>query len=271
MKLFSTIHNHCTLCDGISTPEEMLEAAIAAGFTDFGMSCHGYAPFDPDYSMPDEETYLNAMQAMKRQYDGRLRLWIGVEEDYFAPSACPEKYDYRIGDVHYAKNPVTGEFVDIDGSVRSYEKAIRELYRGSAMDMVKAYYENMVKVSEKQPTVMGHFDLIVKNNRSGLYFDEESDEYMETAEQALAACLENCRVFEINSGALVKAGRKEPYPAPFLLQKLQKLGGQVTLTADCHNAMLLTAGLDRTAAEAKAAGFNAVLQWVSGSWENVEL
>lgn len=271
MKLLSTIHNHCTLCDGISTPEEMLEAAIAAGFTDFGMSCHGYAPFDPDYSMPEEEAYLKTIRELRRRYDGRIRLWIGVEEDYFALSACPERYDYRIGDVHYAKDMSTGEYIDIDGSTRSYEKAIRELYRGSAMDLVKAYYDNMVKASEQHPTVMGHFDIIVKNNRNRQYFDEESGEYMKTAEQALSACLENCRIFEINAGGMVKAGRKEPYPAPFLLRKLKELGGQVTLTADCHNAELLTAGLDTAEASAKAAGFPAVLQWENGDWTETVL
>ena len=53
MKITSTLHNHCTMCDGKNTADEMISAAIEAGFTDFGMSCHGYAPFDPEYSMPD--------------------------------------------------------------------------------------------------------------------------------------------------------------------------------------------------------------------------
>ena len=55
MKVISTLHNHSTLCDGKSTPEEMVEAAIALGFTDFGMSCHGYTPFDLPYSVKSEE------------------------------------------------------------------------------------------------------------------------------------------------------------------------------------------------------------------------
>ena len=45
MKITSTLRNHCTMCDGDSTAEEMIDAAAALGFTDFGMSCHGYAPF----------------------------------------------------------------------------------------------------------------------------------------------------------------------------------------------------------------------------------
>ena len=66
MKILSTLHNHCTMCDGKSTADEMITAAIAAGFSDFGMSCHGYAPFDPDYSIPGEDEYISAMKATSR-------------------------------------------------------------------------------------------------------------------------------------------------------------------------------------------------------------
>ena len=40
------LHNHTTMCDGKNSAREMAEAAIAAGFTDFGFSGHGHSPFD---------------------------------------------------------------------------------------------------------------------------------------------------------------------------------------------------------------------------------
>ena len=57
MKITSTIHNHSTLCDGKSPPEQMINTAIAAGFADFGFSGHSYAPFDLAYSIKDEAAY----------------------------------------------------------------------------------------------------------------------------------------------------------------------------------------------------------------------
>ena len=264
MKILSTLHNHCTMCDGRSSPEEMLSAAEAAGFTDFGMSCHGYAPFDPAYSIPGEEEYLSAMADLRAAWAGRLRLHVGVEEDLFAPSAMPERYDYRIGDVHYALDRSTGEFVPVDGSVDELVRVIRDLFHGSAMDMVRDYYANMVAASERRPLILGHFDLITKYNDRGHFFDEDSDEYRDVAVQALEACLAGSAVFEINAGAAVKGLRRDPYPAPFLLRRLRELGGRVTLSADCHYAPRLTAGLDTAARAAKEAGFREVLQYVDG-------
>ncbi|MBR6205764.1 MAG: hypothetical protein IKQ73_01165 [Oscillospiraceae bacterium] len=264
MKILSTLHNHCTMCDGRSSPEEMISAAAAAGFTDFGMSCHGYAPFDPAYSIPGEEEYLTAMAGLRNACSGRLRLYTGIEEDLFAPSAMPERYDYRIGDVHYARDRSTGEFVPVDGSVEDLLHVIRSLFHGNAMDMVRDYYANMVTASEKRPLVLGHFDLITKYNERGRFFDEDSDEYRDLALQALEACLASGAVFEINSGAAAKGLRSVPYPAPFLLRRLRELGGSVTLSADCHYAPYLTAGLDLGVQSARDAGFDEILQFIDG-------
>ena len=264
MKILSTLHNHCTMCDGRSTPEEMLSAAAAAGFSDLGMSCHGYAPFDPAYSISGEEEYLTAMTALTAAWSDRLRLHTGIEEDLFAPSAMPERYDYRIGDVHYARDRSTGELVPVDGSVEDLHRVIRRLFRGNAMDMVRDYYDNMVAAAERRPLVIGHFDLITKYNQKARFFDEDSDEYRELASQALEACLAGGAVFEINAGAAVKGLRSVPYPAPFLLQRLRELGGQITLSADCHYAPLLTAGLDLAARYARDAGFEEALQFIDG-------
>ena len=264
MKILSTLHNHCTLCDGKSTPEEMLSAASAAGFTDLGMSCHGYAPFDPAYSIPGEEEYLSAMTDLRAGWADRLRLHIGIEEDLFAPSAMPERYDYRIGDVHYARDRSTGDFVPVDGSVDELVHVIRDLFRGNPMDMVHDYYCNMVTASESHPLLLGHFDLITKYNEKARFFDENSDEYRDIATQALEACLSNGVVVEINVGAAVKKLRSVPYPAPFLLRRVRELGGKVSLSADCHYAPFLTAGLDLAVRCAREAGFDEVLQVIDG-------
>ena len=44
MILTSTLHNHCDICDGRCSAEEMIEAAIAAGFTDFGLPAIAMLP-----------------------------------------------------------------------------------------------------------------------------------------------------------------------------------------------------------------------------------
>lgn len=271
MLITSTLHNHCTLCDGRSTLDEMIMAAVNAGFTDFGMSCHGYAPFDPDYSMPEEKEYLSVMSAAKKKYADDIRLWTGVEEDYFAPSAMPEKYDYIIGDVHYAKNRSTGELTAVDGSQEDFCNVLENIYGGNALDLVKGYYENMVAAASKKPDILGHFDLIIKNNVNNCFFDEESDEYMETALQALKACFEYGVVFEVNTGVIVRKKRSLPYPSVYLLKKLCEMGGKVTLSSDCHNAKFLTAEFDIGLKVIRDAGFKHISVWENGKFVEKEI
>ena len=59
------LHNHTTMCDGKNSAREMAEAAIAAGFTDFGFSGHGYTPFDIWYSLKAEAGYIREIRALQ--------------------------------------------------------------------------------------------------------------------------------------------------------------------------------------------------------------
>jgi len=271
MIITSTLHNHCTMCDGSDTLDEMVRAAINAGFTDFGMSCHGYAPFDPEYSMPPEDEYVAVLEKAKKDYASEIRLWTGVEEDYFAPSAMPEKYDYIIGEVHYAKDETTGELIAVDGSPENFCDARDKIFGGDAMALVKDYFENMVKAAEKKPDILGHFDLVVKNNRDNRFFDEESAEYLDTALDALKACNECGVIFEVNTGAIMRKKRELPYPSPYLLEKLREMGGKVTLSADCHDARFITGGFDIGLKVIRNAGFKTVFVWENGKFEEKEI
>lgn len=271
MLITSTLHNHCTMCDGKSTLDEMIHAAISSGFTDFGMSCHGYAPFDPKYSMPEEAEYFKAMDNAKEKYASVIRVWTGVEEDYFAPSSMPDRYDYIIGDVHYAKDKHTCELIPIDGSAEHFSVACNRIYFGDAIDLVKEYYENMVQAAAKKPDILGHFDLIVKNNSGNRFFDEESDEYIDIASEALKACNEYGVIFEVNTGAVVRKKRALPYPSPYLLKLLCDIGGKVTLSTDCHNAEYITGKLDLGLNVIRNAGFKYIHIWENGQFIKKEI
>jgi histidinol-phosphatase (PHP family) len=50
------------------------------------------------------------------------------------------------------------------------------------------------------------------------------------------AILKNCKLFEVNSGAMYRLGKPEPYPSMFLIKELFKRGGEVIITSDSHDA-----------------------------------
>ena len=106
-------HNHCTHCDGRATAREMAEAACKAGFSDFGFSCHS----DLFCARLDEEAYIRDIRALAREYAGRLRIALGVEQDLYKPVARREAFDYVLGSVHYVKGPRTGRLYAVDAVI----------------------------------------------------------------------------------------------------------------------------------------------------------
>ena len=92
--------------------------------------------------------------------------------------------------------------------------------------------------------IVGHFDLITKLNEGNVLFPEDSDLYQSIAAEALKTIVRSRPdlVFEINTGAMYRVGKKEPYPAPFLLRLLGKVGSRVVITSDAHVPEALTYG-----------------------------
>ena len=56
MNTLQNLHTHTNYCDGIDTPTEMIEAAIAKGFGGIGFSGHSYMFYSPSHSMSLEGT-----------------------------------------------------------------------------------------------------------------------------------------------------------------------------------------------------------------------
>lgn len=135
--------------------------------------------------------------------------------------------------------------------------------------MVAAYYCLVGQVAQKKPTILGHFDLVVKLNDNNRFFDETSVKYQALALQALDCVDVNATVLEVNCGALAKYGRL--YPAPFLLQAWQKKGGRIVLTSDAHSASTILAGQSQGMALAKACGFSKHWMLKNGDWKSYHL
>jgi histidinol-phosphatase (PHP family) len=71
----------------------------------------------------------------------------------------------------------------------------------------------------------------------------------------MAAVLEKCRLFEINTGAQYRVGRSVPYPSPFFLKALKERGGEIILSSDSHDRASICFKFEEAAQLAKACGF----------------
>ena len=271
MIVSSTLHNHCNICDGRCSPEEMIAGAVAAGFTDFGLSCHSHAPFDLSCCLPDEAAYLRRLQELQAACQGRINLVRGTEQDYFAPAAQPAAYDYIIGSVHYFRDK-QGGYHGVDGSPQELRQTLEQVFDNDVWAMVADYYANVTAmVQEQRPDIIGHFDLIKMNNGGNRFFDESDPRYRELALTALTKAAAGGAIFEVNTAPLFKGLSVGPYPSAFLLQELIRLKAPLMINADAHSTAQLTCGLEETARGLKELGCPELTLWQNGGFTKVKL
>ncbi|MBR2870986.1 MAG: histidinol phosphate phosphatase, partial [Clostridia bacterium] len=120
IKVTSSIHNHCTHCDGNNSAWEMAESAYLAGFTDFGFSSHSLIECTPAvWAMRDEKAYIDEINAIKKAYEGKMRVYCGLEVDYFSLPRENKGFDYLIDSVH--KLYKDGKYFSVDSSRELFE------------------------------------------------------------------------------------------------------------------------------------------------------
>lgn len=242
------LHTHTLYCDGRDRPEDMVREAVALGFTALGFSGHGYSVYDEDYCMSREDTvkYRSEILRLRRTYEDRIRILLGVEMDYYGEKE-EYPYDYVIGSVHSIEKD--GHFLSVDNTEAVMADNVERYFAGDYRAYVERYYEIEADVLRRTGAdIIGHFDLVTKFNEGNRYFDEEADWYRRAALQALRAIVssaddaEKKPVFEINTGAMARGYRSRPYPADFLLEEINRLGCPVILSSDCHDRRQLDYG-----------------------------
>lgn len=244
MMAYSTFHNHTTFCDGKSTAEEMVRAAVAAKCPSLGFSGHSYTRFDESYCMSKAgtEAYQAEIARLKTAYAEQLRILCGVEQDYWS-DAPTDGYDFVIGSVHYVRK--NGHYLPVDNSKEELLRGVNAQYGGDILAFCEDYFRRVSDVQCKTKcTFVGHFDLVTKFNEDGALFDQDDPRYRRAALAAVDALCAQGAVFEINTGAMAKGYRTVPYPAQFLLERIRDGGSQVILTADCHDREKLLFGLE---------------------------
>lgn len=232
----SNFHTHTTYSDGKKSPREVVEAALAAGFHSIGFSDHSYAKTLESYSMSLEGTWkcFQEIGELAEEYRGRIAVYNGIELD--AESPLPElKYDYIIASVHEMVR--RGVSMPVDNTTETQRKMIDTLYGGDTMAFCENYCRTLAEhVKRNRTDFVGHIDLPTKFS----LIDEENPAYRELMLETVREILPWCDTFELNTGAIARGLRNEPYPASFLLREIKRLGGRVIITSDCHYPEKLT-------------------------------
>ncbi len=236
-------HTHSRYVDGRDRPEGMIRRAIALGCEELGFSEHAYVPFDDCCMTPEAtEAYKREIRALGEKYAGRIRILLGVEQDYFSPLPTDD-YDYVIGSVHYLFKD--GEYLTVDHTKEIQLSHVREHYGGDYYAFIEQYYAMAGEIYDRtRCDVVGHFDLVTKFNEDGDLFDTNHPRYIAAADDAIERLLPCPVTFEINYGAVARGYRKTPYPDPRITDTLTKRGARIIRTSDCHDKRCLLLGLN---------------------------
>ncbi|MBE6562956.1 MAG: histidinol-phosphatase HisJ family protein [Ruminococcaceae bacterium] len=261
MKL-TNFHTHTTFCDGAHTPEEIVLHAIELDFDAIGFSGHGHIYFDKPGSMTPEmtEEYIKTVSALKEKYSGKIKIFCGVEQDYYC-APLTHKFDYVIGSVHYVKKD--GGYLVVDASADILEHGVNTLYGGDIYSACEDYFANVADVVNKTDCdIIGHFDLITKYNEKRPLIDINHPRYVKAATAAIENLIPTGRVFEINTGAIARGLRTTPYPCDWMLREIAKRGGKVILSSDSHNKNTINCAFDEARELALSCGFEKIEEYI---------
>ena len=261
-------HTHSPLClHAEGTPKEYINAAIAAGLTEYGISCHapqqkpdGSEPFD-DWRMLSTQIpeYLQWIDTAKNHAEEKIQVRSGLECDWLP--GCESwiqhlrdlhNWDYLIGSVHYIapptqmhKNPDdldqpwgfdnptwidTWAKTDIDLAWDLYWKAYSEMADSGLFD------------------ILAHPDLIKK---FGYKPKGDLTHYYEPAIDAIAT---SGAIIEINTAGLHKPCA-EIYPDLTFLELARDAGIDLIISSDAHHPDEVARDRDKANELAKAAGY----------------
>jgi histidinol-phosphatase (PHP family) len=236
-------HSHHYRCGhAVGQISDYIDAAIACGMTEFGVSDHGPAYFRPgDHPLPGTQMarsefphYVREVIEQKAKYAGRIDVKVGVEADYIEGQEAElsdilhsHSFDYVLGSVHYAR----------DISVFSRTRWETE----NAADTYAEYYR-LVQAA----AASGVFDILSHLTAVEAYGPALPDDltgrlYPPVAE-AIAAS--GC-IVEVNTSGYRKLLGDEPFPNRRMLRCLIAAGVPLTFGSDCHKPEEVGYGRER--------------------------
>lgn len=248
-------HTHTRFCyHGCDAPQEQyIDRAIELGFERYSITEHPPLPegwvrdaiLFKELAMPEAELpdYMSYAQQMKRQYEGRIEITVGLELDYL-----PGRPDYteRLVDrwqneledvvcsVHYL--PGVDGMRCIDFTAEDFRNGLIAYY-GTMNNVVEEYYNHVeaaVEWAAKLPmrTRLGHINLIEKFR---LALPEIDTALIDRRLKAIVPLLARTGVgIDVNTAGMRVPTCGKPYAPDWFIRECIQLGIPCVYGSDSH-------------------------------------
>ena len=263
-------HSGQFCCHARDLLEDIILKYIKLGFTKVGITEH-VPPVNDHFLYPDEkklhltgadlakrfEDYFHELDALKKKYASRIRIFAGMETetctgyaDHIKKLILMYKPDYIVGSVHHVDD------ICFDYSPKEYDRLA--LACGSYEIMYEKYFDLQYEmIKELKPFIVGHFDLIRiydRDYRQRLV----SPKVHQKIKRNLKLIKSLNLVMDFNLRPLAK-GKKEPYITESILKTVKEMGIRVVPGDDSHGVNEAGLHVDRAIGILTAYGFD--IQW----------
>lgn len=271
-------HTHSRFCDGKGELADYVQSALSKDLGAIGLSGHAPCGLASDWHMKarDLDDYLAQARALASDYAGRIEVLVGLEADYIpgvsSPRAVREAYslDYVIGSVHYLGRLADGTPWTVDGPADEWARGVRESFGGDRRRAAERYFALVAEMaSADSPDVIGHFDLVRKNDDG--FVEESAAWYRDAVEGSLAAVAASSSVVEVNAGAVLRGYRAGFYPARPALASMARRRIPVTICSDAHRPEHVAACFPQALDELARAGYRECWSLSRAGWSAVPL
>lgn len=250
------LHTHSVLCDGKDTLEQMVQTAIEKGFDSIGFSGHSFMEIYAEFSMSEEKIalYKSEIARLQQVYGDRIKIFCGLEKDNYT-KVSTEGFDYLIGSVHVMR--YENDLLFVDWSAERTREQINDVFNGDGIAYAKHYFQAVADLPNYGSfDILAHFDLLTKfNEKEPDLMDTGDPRYRAAATAALESLAGKVKFFEVNTGAISRGYRTTPYPDPYIIKKMKRLGFGAIISSDCHDRNFLDCGYDEAKRLLKEAGF----------------
>jgi histidinol-phosphatase (PHP family) len=246
----------------------MAGIAYTADFSILGFSSHAPLPFVTEWTMaPDRlADYVQVIRTLGETYHERMEILLGLEIDYIEGICGPSDgrfdslgLDYTIGSVHHVRPPRLGynALATVDDGQDSFDALITQGYDANTDALIEDFFmATTACIKAGGFDILGHLDLIRKNNPNMSRFREDSELYKAAVMTTVDALAGTGIIVEINTGGMARGKLPSPYPALWILKELRVRKVDICLNSDAHAGAHLLACREAGLQAAVEAGYD---------------
>lgn len=276
--MLSTYHTHSVFCDGQMEPEDYVLSAIRKGFKAIGFSSHAPFLFDTGWTMKpgNLNKYIQKIEELKEKYENQIQIYAGLETDFYPDCKDFRIYpgiDYTIGSVHFMYyNEKSNKYLTVDGPIGEFTELLDSVFNGNVRNLIETYYNLVAEmVKTHRPDILGHLDIVKKNNAGNLFFNETDTWYRNKVEEVLNIISQSNVIVEINTGGISRGYTAEPYPSEWIIKLMREMDIPVVLNSDAHHPDWIDCYYTESVKILRSSGYSHQRVLISNTWQDVPL